>query len=626
MVKYAADITKVFLYYLLLFAVCRLIFLIYFTSAILSEGVSVIPRSLVAALPLDISAASYLMFVPLMLLFAGSIVAKRFFTLLLRAYLLFTSVICILLSIAEIGVYQEVHIKPYFNLLTHLAHIDELFHSTSFSLIFLVLGVSGVLIYACSLVLSRLFTVNKQNEGNKWSAVAGFSLITAVTAGILIIGCRGGLQPIPINEGEVYFSGNQCVNDATVNPLWNMVHSYIENRKVLHGNAYKVMDDSAAEKIVADLYNVEKDTTIQLINCAKPNICIVILESWSADIVASLGGYEGLTPNFEKLVSEGYLFTNIKPAGHVSDQGVPAILSGYPALPIGSAINQSEKQINLDCINNELVKNRYVSKFFFGGQLIYGNIKSYIYRNKFTQVIEQQDLPAALPAGRLGINDSVMFEILLDSINTMSPPFFTSLFTLSTHSPFDAGRDESVTWGGAENPYLNSVVYADRQIGRFFDAAKKQPWYKNTVFILVADHSHNTPKNYSYCSPEFYHIPLLICGGALKQEYRGVKNSDIGSQMDIASTLLHQLQLPNAPDYARNYRWSKNLLNPYTSPFAFYTFDEGFGFVQGSNTVIWNKKFPALNINTATDPATKDSAYKKGAAVLQVLMNDFLSR
>ena len=201
--------------------------------------------------------------------------------------------------------------------------------------------------------------------------------------------------------------------------------------------------------------------------------------------------------------------------------------------------------------------------------------------------MEQKDLPPSLPAGRLGINDSLMLHIWLDSINRFKQPFFTSLFTLSSHSPFDIPSPYTINWGGDQNAYLNSINYADRQLGYFFEQVKKQPWFDNTIFIVVADHSHDVPKYYPLSSPEYYHIPLLIYGGALRDEFKGVKNEQIASQADIASTLLHQLQLNSG-----RYRWSKDLMNPYSNKFAFYTFNEGFGFVQGEKKVVWNKKSP----------------------------------
>lgn len=618
LLRYAVKLLQLLFFYLLLFGVCRIIFLLYFFSEIKESGPGQLPLSLWNALPLDISAAAYLLFIPLIILLFEPLDKKHRVLSALRIYLIVTSFIIILLSVSEIGVYREMHVKLYFHLLSHLWPPDELFHTVSYGLIATLLFISVVLFvlfYRFSLVLTTPQHHSNHHSTHWWKRFLFF----AACVGLLIAGSRGGIQPIPINEGEVYFSDNQCVNDATVNPLWNIIHSYIENQLVLSGDSYRVMPQEDADPIVSGLFHTPSDSFIPLFKTARPNICILILESWSASVVGSLGGFEGLTPGFDSLAANGYLFTNFRPAGHVSDQGIPAILSGYPALPIGSAINQPERQVHLPCINNELADAGYYSSFFFGGQLIYGNIKAYIYRNRFSRVVEQKDLPSSLPSGRLGINDSVMLAVWLDSLNQMPRPFFSNLFTLSSHSPFDIPSPYTIDWGGYYMPYLNGIRYSDRQLQVFFEKARKQPWYDETIFLLVADHSHGTPKNYDYSSPEMYHIPLLITGGALKDEFRGRKNNALGSQTDIAATLLKQLHLPVHP-----YRWSKNLMNPSANKFAFYTFNEGFGFLESERQVVWNKKFPYLNRNITTGKAEDDSLYRKGAAMLQTLMKDFL--
>ena len=95
------------------------------------------------------------------------------------------------------------------------------------------------------------------------------------------------------------------------------------------------MDDTEAKEIVRSLFELPKDTTISLFKVKRPNVCILILEGWHADLIESLGGYKGITPNFERLVNKGYLFTEIKSSGHISDQGIPAIL-GAPSCALPS--------------------------------------------------------------------------------------------------------------------------------------------------------------------------------------------------------------------------------------------------------------------------------------------------
>lgn len=244
-----------------------------------------------------------------------------------------------------------------------------------------------------------------------------------------------------------------------------------------------------------------------------------------------------------------------------------------------------------------------------------------MYNAGFNHVYEQKSFPANLPAGRMGIHDSLMLEIWKDSLATMPQPFFSGLFTVSTHSPFDAPMPHTVDWGDMENSYLNTIVYADRQIGKFFEEVKRQPWYNNTIFVLVSDHSHNVPQNYRYDTREYYHIPLLITGGALKDEYRGKKNGRIGSQIDAVNTVLSQMQLDT-----KDFVWGKDLLNEGTPQFAFYTFNEGYGFIDTTGAVIWNKKYPHFSANVVADGTKKSEQQQKGEAMLQMLIDDFIKK
>jgi phosphoglycerol transferase MdoB-like AlkP superfamily enzyme len=128
--------------------------------------------------------------------------------------------------------------------------------------------------------------------------------------------------------------------------------------------------------------------------------------------------------------------------------------------------------------------------------------------------------------------------------------------------------------GDIEKKYTEAMHYADLQLGTFFDQAKKTKWYANTLFVLVADHSHNTTKQWSPERPERSHIPLLIMGGALKQEWRGQTWNKIVSQLDIVSTILQQLDLS-----ATRYTWSRNILNPSTPSSAYYIFYGGQAYI-----------------------------------------------
>ncbi|MES2620873.1 MAG: sulfatase-like hydrolase/transferase, partial [Bacteroidota bacterium] len=603
------------------FTISRLFFLLYFNQELQHNATSLILSTLLNALPLDVSTACYLLFIPVVLLTISFFSSSKFVTRTLSLYMCAVAIIYFFFGIGEIGVYQEMHIKIYYSAFARIFHPDEILTYLSLGSMAAIFAVF-IFTSALSVFLFRKIAgefTHKQERINTARVLSGL-LFVLIAFSLLAIGCRGGFQPIPINEGEVSLSNNQCANDAAINSFWNLGHSYLETQKALAANTYKVMDGKEAKGVVRSLFEVPKDTTISLFKLKRPNVCILILEGWHADLIESLSGYKGVTPNFERLVKNGYLFTEIKSSGHISDQGIPAILGAYPALTFGSVINQSEKQLNIPCIGKNFSDENYYTSFLYGGQLIYGGIRKFISLNKFNSIAEQKDFPK-LDAGSVGIHDSLMINVWRDSLKQFQEPFFSCFFTLSSHVPYDIPTYFPIDWGGNENLYLNSVAYADRQLGRFFDEIEKMNFYDSTIFILVSDHGHHTPSNHGYDSPKHYHIPLLFCGGALKEEFRGIKDDRTGSQLDIASTIFHQLEI-NSNEFI----WSKNLMNPYTKPFAFYAFNDGFGYVEGGKSVTWNRKFSNPKNGVGVNEQEHDSLHKTGAALLQELMNDFLSR
>jgi phosphoglycerol transferase MdoB-like AlkP superfamily enzyme len=148
--------------------------------------------------------------------------------------------------------------------------------------------------------------------------------------------------------------------------------------------------------------------------------------------------------------------------------------------------------------------------------------------------------------------------------------------------------------------------------------ARKQPWYAHTVLVLVADHGHQQPGNTSNQDPAKFHIPLLLAGGALRPEARGRVVGTIGSQTDVAATLLRQLQLP-----AHNFQWSRDLLAPRASSFAFYTFNNGFGALLPGEFVTFDNVSRQMSEHSANAPA---SLLQLGKAMQQVSLEDFAKK
>jgi phosphoglycerol transferase MdoB-like AlkP superfamily enzyme len=346
------------------------------------------------------------------------------------------------------------------------------------------------------------------------------------------------------------------------------------------------------------------------------------LESWTADLIASLGGEPGITPQFAELEKEGVLFTDFYATGSRSQQAIAAILSGFPATPYTTITENPEKYTQLPSLVKMLNTEGYHTSFYFGGRLTYGNIKAFLYNNDFDKVIEQEDFDDSIPAGRLGIHDEYLFDRHIHDMKSVEQPFFSFLFTLSSHSPYDQPMENVLDLGGDENDFINSAYYTDLHLGRYFNEARKQEWYENTLFIIVADHSHNSYRNWPLTSFEYHRIPLMFLGEVVLPEYRGTRLNNIGCNTDIASTLINQLGMdPSA------FAWSKDLLNPGSPEYAYFELHFGFGwkapkgcFVYGWDWDYYYQK----ELKQGLGDAEKDELIKEGRAYLQVIFQAFL--
>jgi phosphoglycerol transferase MdoB-like AlkP superfamily enzyme len=402
-----------------------------------------------------------------------------------------------------------------------------------------------------------------------------------------------------------------------VNNGFNLYISVFENLQNFNNDPYVFMKDEEAARIVKNLYLVRSDTTIGILKNTRPNVVLIILESWSADLVNELGGARGITPEFSKLAGEGLLFDSIYASGARSEQGMASVFGGFPAHPISSITVQPDKFVKLPSLVKEFKKQGYSSSFYFGGQLIYGNIKGYIFFNGFDQIMEGKDFPSSIPRGKLGIHDEYTLSYMVNDLKNFKQPFFASLFTVSTHSPWDQPYPKPLTWGDNEREYINAALYTDHSLGEFISNAKKQPWYPNTLFIFVADHSHNSYRNWHPQTREYHKIPLLIYGEVLKEEFRGKRWHMLGNQHDIAATLLAQVKLKSD-----SFHYSKNLLNPHSRKFAYYSTDDGVGWIRPYAYFTYDK---GMNIYYDwTDPKTPDSVRQEGKAYLQVVFGEYM--
>ncbi len=187
----------------------------------------------------------------------------------------------------------------------------------------------------------------------------------------------------PLNTGVVYFhKTNPFANHAGINVIWNFFQSVAEGHKHLYPDNF--YDSEKAARILTDITH-DFGHTQHVLNSDKPNILVIVLESFTAKIIEPLGGMPGVTPQLNQLVHEGILFDNFYASGDRTDKGIVAVLSGYPAQPLSSIIKYPNKTQSLPFLSRSLQSAGYHTSFVYGGDIGFANMESYLTEAVFQQ-------------------------------------------------------------------------------------------------------------------------------------------------------------------------------------------------------------------------------------------------
>jgi len=613
MKKYVVYLVKILIFFIVLFAAMRIVFIVNYWHLVNVDMVPFVEilKGFFKALPLDIATACYIMALPALVTFVFTCINKNISYRWLRWYFYVIIALYILAVMGEIGIYGEWGTKLSAKALAYLENPSEVINTASTQQTVLLVS-----LWACFTLLFGWWYVRwiepsdkvRRERKTDWFM---YPSVFVLVFGLIFLGMRGGFGEIPISTSSGYFSNYKIVNIMTVNPAYNLIENITNDRKVKDNAHFTYMDFETAEKITKETHQVECDSTINILKTERPNVLIVLLESWSADLIESLGGDPSITPNFHELEKDGLLFTNFYASANRSQQAIASIIGGLPGLPVTTITNHQEKYYAIPSIIQPLDSLGYYSSFYFGGELNYGNILSYLRYNEFNRVVEGKDVNERFHKGKLGIQDTDMLPWAAKDINTQPEPFFTTIFTLSTHSPYDYPKIfEELEWPQLEKVFVNSAKYTDIALKLFMDRAKQQPWYENTLFLFMADHSHPSYKNHPLESFEYHKIPLLIYGEPLQDSLRGTTFDKICGNTDIPATILAQLGLQHD-----EFIWSKDVFNTCYKPFAFFELYSGLGWKTNEGEFVITTNGRVLK-NTFTEEQS-DSLTRQGKAYMQ---------
>lgn len=603
---------KYFIFWLIFFWLGKMLFLVFNFSQSRQLSFTEILGVFGYGLKMDVSTACYLLIVPGLLLAFVNLIALRLANRFIWVYTLFFLFIGSFLAVLDLGLYPHWGTRVNITAFNYIDDPVAMSASVSFGDLILALFIIGVLFFGFRYLFLKMFPEGViATEKSNWRA----SFIQLFIVATLIIPIRGGLDTSPLNLSSVAFSQKLYVNQAATNYLWNFAKSVEKRKRLSNPCAYMAKEQSIAvfEEFVSSNKPIESPQLIKTALKKQPNVILIILESFSNKIIAPLGGMHGICPNLDSLCTKSTVFTNFYSTGNRSDRGISAIFGGYPSLLSTSIMVYPEKSRSLTLLPEYFNRHGYNTSFYYGGDINFYNLKTFVLQSKCAKIVTKSDFPAKL--GRMskwGVPDGYLFEKALKDLETEKEPFMKTIYTVSSHPPYDVPFLK-IKGNSVDERYLNSVAYTDSCLGKFIDGIRKLPSWENTLFIVTADHGTLSPGPTDITETASYRIPLIWSGGVIDSLRR---IEILTQQVDFGTSLIHQLGWKaDSSKFAKDFFISR--------PFAFYMLDTGWGYVTPEGEYYFDQNSRDF-LRKPNGKESVDLSFPK--AYMQVLHDDFIAR
>jgi phosphoglycerol transferase MdoB-like AlkP superfamily enzyme len=403
----------------------------------------------------------------------------------------------------------------------------------------------------------------------------------------------------PANPAMFALSGDAMVNSLVINSAWSVLDAVRSMGN--EAKSSEIYGDMPREQVLAEVKaapwlrdyrfpNPELPTMHYqqaAIARSKPlNLVIVLQESLGATFVKSLGGLP-VTPELEKLKDEGWWFEQLYATGTRSVRGIEAVVAGYAPTPARSTVKLSLSQNNFYTLADGLGRQGYHTEFVYGGEAHFDNMRSFFTGNGFQNIVDIGDMKPQF-VGSWGASDEDLFDKSLERLKKLhegDKPFFSLIFTSSNHEPFEFPDGKIALHDPDKQTVNNAVKYADYALGKFIREAKRQAYWKDTVFLIVADHDNRVYGD-ALVPIKKFHIPGLILGADIEPKRIGA----IASQVDLGPTLLSLLGVSsNHPMIGRDF--ARDATTPGR---ALIQFNDYFAYLEGADATVLRPGQPPL--------------------------------
>jgi phosphoglycerol transferase MdoB-like AlkP superfamily enzyme len=476
------------------------------------------------------------------------------------------------------------------------------------------LPVLGQTYWGVPLAMFFVFLVLHLGYSKSWVQPSRFSVLKRLSAEsaklicfvfLCVVGIRGGFQGKVLHSAHAFDDGNIDLGLLKLNTLFHMVHTR-SAQPFPHLPFQLTIQDS-----VQTLRSQLRDSTmIPLKASSNENVVLIILESFGTEYTKQGRGEKSLTPFLDTLAEKGFLFQNHYSSGRTSIEAIPALLGGVPSLQANAFIQSPYSLNRIERIGDYFKSRGYWTSFFHSGHrgTMFFNVSAFLVGIENEFAFEDYPHPKEDADGGWGIWDFKYLPYMADVLTDQNKPFFATVFTLSSHSPYFIHPDFKGKFPKGTVDIHESIGFSDEALKIFFEKASKQTWYDNTLFIITGDHTQeNSESSFSHPNAR-YRVPLILYHP--RKNFKPYLNpKKVTSHVDI---------LPSLKDYfgfsqgqAQGTFFGDSVFNSDSQGFAVHGGPSCYWMVWGVDTVF---RFIPKNNNVEVFDFERDPFLKKPLA------------
>ncbi|MHA3886876.1 LTA synthase family protein [Stutzerimonas degradans] len=428
-------------------------------------------------------------------------------------------------------------------------------------------------------------------RGASWPArFAVFGVLLVVS----VVAARGTLrQGPPLRWGDAFTTASTFANHLGQNATLSL-YDAARNRFSSHrDNSWKAtLPVADAQAITRELLLTANDRLVDAElapvrrdfqppadgQLAVRNVVVILMESFAGRYVGALGSADGITPNFDRLAGEGLLFERFFANGTHTHQGMFASMACFPNLPGFEYLMQTpEGGHRFSGLPQLLGARAFDDVYVYNGDFAWDNQAGFFGNQGMKRFVGRNDyVNPVVSDPTWGVSDQDMFTRAAEELGKLDngAPFYALLQTLSNHTPYALPEQlpvAAVEGHGALDQHLTAMRYSDWALGQFFDKVRNQPWFKQTLFVVVGDHGFGAPEEVTEMDLLRFHVPLLLIAPGVTERF-GSRREVVGTQVDVVPTIMGRLG-----GEVRHQCWGRDLLSLPAD-------DPGFGIVKPSGS------------------------------------------